>query len=426
MWETAKRIWYSRDLRMSILFVLGMFGIIRLISHIPVPGVDASLLRNLLEGNQFFGLLNVFSGGTIARFSVVAMGVAPYITASIIFQLLGMVIPRLEEMQKEGESGQRIINQYTRMLTVPLAILQGYGLIRLLSQSAPGFLAKMGVLGLIETLVTLTAGTLFLMWIGELISEKKIGNGISLIIFAGIIGNLPDFLKQSAATFDASQLVNILLFAAIAIVTIVGVVIITEGQRNIPVAYARRMNSGGSTLGGPTTSTLPIRVNIGGVIPIIFALSLLLFPPVIAQFFVHARSAWVAHAAAFVATTFANQLFYGIAYFVLVFSFTYFYTAIVFQPDKIAENLQKQSGFIPGIRPGAPTAEYLQAVVNRLNLGGAVFLGIIAILPLVVQQLTGSRSIVIGGTSLLIVVNVVTDTVKQIEAQMIMREYEVY
>ncbi|MBI4280665.1 preprotein translocase subunit SecY [Candidatus Uhrbacteria bacterium] len=420
MWQNLLQIWHSRDLRKSLLFVLMMLVLFRVVAHIPVPGVDPRDLAQLFRSNQLFGLLNIFSGGTIENFSLVALGVAPYITASIIFQLLAMVIPRLEEIQKEGEAGQRRINQYTRLATVPLAILQGYGLIRLLGQSSQVFLDSFSPFRLLTTLAALTAGTVFLMWIGELISERKVGNGISLLIFAGIIAGLPNFVRQFAVSFDASQVSTIVLFALITVVTIVAVVLITEGQRNIPVAHARR-----GALGASQT-TLPIRVNIGGVIPIIFAISILLFPPVLGQFFQEARTSWVANAAVWITDLFSNQLFYGLAYFVLVFAFTYFYTAVVFQPDKIAENLQKQSAFVPGIRPGKPTAEYLQTVVRRINFGGAIFLGAIAILPLLVQQVTGSQALVIGGTSLLIVVNVITDSVKQIESQLVMREYEVY
>lgn len=424
MWQAIEQIWHSKDLRKSILFVLAIFGIFRIVAHLPIPGVDPAELANILRTNQFLGLLNVFSGGTIENFSVVALGVAPYVTASIIFQLLGMVIPRLEEMMKEGEQGQQRINQYTRLATVPLAALQAFGLIKLLSQSARNVELTFSPFELVATIVTLTAGTVFLMWLGELISEKKIGNGISLIIFAGIVSGLPKLVQQVAVTFDASQAVNMVLYAAIGIITIVGVVLITEGQRNIPVSYARRTT--GTRLGGGLQSTLPLRVNMAGVIPIIFAISILLFPPVIGQFFLGARTVWIANAAQWIITLFSNQLFYGITYFVLVFGFTFFYTAVVFHPDRIAENLQKQSGFIPGIRPGKPTADYLNLVINRINLGGALFLGLIAILPLIVQQITGTRALVVGGTSLLIVVNVITDSVKQIESQLLMREYEVY
>lgn len=420
MWETFQYIWHSREVRLKILFVLAMFALFRVVAHIPVPGVDASQLSNLFQGNQLFGLLNIFSGGTIENFSIVALGVAPYITASIIFQLLAMVIPRLEEIQKDGEAGQKRINQYTRIAAVPLAFLQAYGLIKLLRSAGGQFGAgfSFSPFDLVVTMLMMTAGTIFLMWLGELISEKNIGNGISLVIFAGIIAGLPNALRQTAVTFDSTQMVNLVMFAVIAVITVVAVVVMTEGQRNIPIAYARR--------GSGMQSSLPLRVNLGGVIPIIFAISILLFPPVIAQFFLNAATPWVAAVAAGVAKLFANQLFYGTAYFVMVFGFTYFYTAVIFHPDRIAENLQKQGGFVPGIRPGKPTADYLRMMVQRINLGGATFLGLIAILPLLVQQLTGSQNLVVGGTSLLIVVSVLIDSIKQVQSQLIMREYEVY
>lgn len=418
MLEQLRHIWYSREVRRSILFVLAIFALFRIVAHIPVPGVDPGELRALFQTNQLFGLLNVFSGGTIENFSIVALGVAPYITSSIIFQLLAMVIPRLEEIQKEGEAGQQRINQYTRLLSIPLALLQSFGLIQLLRSAGGATGLSLTPLELGITMVTMTAGTVFLMWLGELISERKVGNGISLMIFVGIVSGLPNFVRQALVTFDAAQAVNLALFLAIALVTVVGVVIITEAQRNIPIAYARRVAG--------LQSMLPIRLNLGGVIPIIFAISILLFPPVIGQFFLNAKTPAVAAVAQWTVDLFANQLFYGLAYFVLVFGFTYFYTAVIFHPDRIAENLQKQGGFIPGIRPGRPTAEYLGSVVRRINLGGGLFLGLIAVLPLVVQQITGTQALVVGGTSLLIVVAVVIESIKQVQSQLIMREYEVY
>ena len=424
MWNALKQIWYSHDLRKNILYVLAMIVVFRLAAHIPLPGVDLAALRNIIGGNQFFGLLNVFSGGTIENFSIVALGVAPYITASIIFQLLGMTIPKLEALMKEGEAGQRIINQYTRLLAVPLAALQGYGLIALLSRSGGATPFAFTTFTLATTITALAAGTIFLMWIGELISERKVGNGISILIFAGIVAGLPQFVRQVAATFDTAQAVNLVIFVAIAIVTVIGVVLISEGQRNIPVSYARRMV--GARNVGAVQSYLPLRVNMAGVIPIIFAISIMLFPPVVGQFFVGAQTPWVADAAQWLVSVFNNQLVYGILYFVLVFGFTYFYTAVIFQPDQIAENMQKQGGFVPGIRPGKPTSDYLGIVMTRVNFGGALFLGLIAVLPLLVQQVTGTSTLVIGGTSLLIVVNVVTDSIKQVESQLIMRDYEVY
>jgi preprotein translocase subunit SecY len=356
------------------------------------------------------------------KFSVVALGVSPYITASIIFQLLGMIVPRLEEMRKEGQQGQERINQYTRYATVPLAFLQGYGMLAILRQSQVNIIPDMSALQTATVLFMLTGGTIFLMWLGELVSERKIGNGISLLIFAGIVAQLPIMIQQGAVTFDSSQIINWLAFALVALATIAGVVLVTEGQRNVPVTYAKRMR--GTKLFGGAETHLPLRVNMAGVIPIIFAISIILFPPMIAQFFVNAKTAAVAEFARNVISFFQDQVVYGVMYFLLVFGFTYFYTAVVFQPEQVAENLQKQGGFIPGIRPGRPTAEYLMRTLNRIIPAGAIFLSVIAVLPLVLQRLTGSQSLVIGGTTILIVVSVVIETVNQIDAQLTMREYE--
>ncbi len=422
MWETLTRIWKIKELRSSIGFVLAMLVIFRFAAHIPVPGIDTEALRQLFASNQLLGLINIFSGGGMESFSIVAMGIAPYITASIIFQLLVMIIPALERIQKEGEAGQRKINQYTRLLTVPLAVLQGIGLLSIIRQSGVDVIGDLTIFQTITILATVTAGTIFLMWIGELISEKKIGNGISILIFAGIIAALPRAVGQVISVFDSTQLFNMVIFAAIAIVTIVAVVILTEGQRNIPVSYARQVR-GNQAYGGVNTH-LPLRVNMGGVIPIIFAISIILFPPTIAQFFLQAKAVWLVSAATWVIEIFQNQIFYGVAYFLLVVGFTYFYTFVIFHPDQISENLQKQGGFIPGIRPGRNTQEYLSYVVSRIILGGALFLGIVAVLPLGMQYITGIQTLVIGGTSLLIVVAVVIDIVKQIESQLTMRDYE--
>ncbi len=420
--EKFIHIWKLKDLRKSILYVLGMLVIFRFAAHIPVPGIDREALQQFFSGNQFLGLLNIFSGGGMENFSVVALGIAPYITSSIIFQLLTMVVPRLEELSKEGEYGKQKINQYTRLLTVPLAALQGYGLIALLRNQQTQILGEVGMFQLGTILLTLTAGTIFLMWIGELISEKHIGNGISLLIFAGIVSALPSMVQRTLFTFDAAQVKTLLIFTAIAIVTIIGVVIINEGQRNIPVSYAKRVR--GMRMYGGVDTHLPLRVNMAGVIPIIFAISLILFPPMVAQFFLQADAQWVLNAANWVISIFNNQLIYGLLYFLLVFGFTYFYTAVIFHPDQIAENLQKQGGFVPGIRPGKPTAEYLGYTINRILLAGALFLGLIAVLPLLTQQVTGTQALVIGGTSLLIVVSVVIEMVKQIESQLTMHDYE--
>jgi len=420
MLEKIQQIWKAKDLRRNILFVLGMLVIFRLAAHIPVPGVDATALKNLFNSNQILGLMNLFSGGGMENFSIVMMGIAPYITSSIIFQLLGMISPKIEEMQKE-ESGRQKINMWTRWTTVPLAAMQAYGMITLLQSSNQGILGAMSMFDFIAIIITITAGTIFLMWIGELISEKNIGNGISLLIFAGIIAALPRQIQQIAISYDSTQLFTIIGFVVIAIVTVVSVVIINEGQRNIPVQYARQIR-GQRAFGGSSTH-LPLRVNMAGVIPIIFAISVVLFPPMIAQFFLHARTSWIASFSAKVIEIFNDQLIYGIIYFVLVFAFTYFYTEVVFHPDRIAENL-KQGGFIPGIRPGKSTVDYLSYTTHRIIFFGALFLSLIAILPLIMRYFTGAQSLVIGGTSLLIVVAVVIETVKQIESQLTMREYD--
>lgn len=421
MFSKLEQIWKAKDLRNNILFVLGMLVIFRLAAHIPVPGVNAVALKNLFASNQILGLMNLFSGGGMETFSIVMMGVAPYITSSIIFQLLGMIVPSIEEMQKE-ESGRQKINMWTRWLTVPLAAMQAYGMITLLRRGSAGILGDIAPFDFAVIIITISAGTIFLMWLGELISEKKVGNGISLLIFAGIVSSLPQVVSQIFITYDQTQLFMLLGFIVIAIVTVIGVVVINEGQRNIPVQYARQIR-GNRTFGG-TSTHLPLRVNMAGVIPIIFAISIVLFPSMIAQFLIHAKSAWVSGAAAWTIELFNNQLFYGIIYFLLVFAFTYFYTEVVFHPERIAENLQKQGGFIPGIRPGKNTSEYLSSTTHKIILVGALFLGVIAILPLVMRYFTGVQAFSVGGTSLLIVVSVVIETVKQIESQLTMREYD--
>jgi len=421
MFDKLEQIWKAKDLRNSLLFVLGMLVIFRLAAHIPIPGVNEAALKSLFASNQILGLMNLFSGGGMETFSIVMMGVAPYITSSIIFQLLGMIVPSIEEMQKE-ESGRQKINMWTRWLTVPLAALQAYGMITLLQRGSAGILGNITPFDYLAMIITITAGSIFLMWIGELISEKKVGNGISLLIFAGIVSRLPTVIQQLIVTFDQTQLYLLLGMTIIAIITVVGVVIINEGQRNIPVQYARQIR-GNRSYGG-TSTHLPLRVNMAGVIPIIFAISVVLFPSMIAQFLIHAKTAWIANAATGTISLFNNQLFYGIIYFLLVFAFTYFYTEVIFHPAQIAENLQKQGGFIPGIRPGKATSDYLGYTTHKIILVGALFLGIIAILPLIVRYFSGIQSLAIGGTSLLIVVSVVIETVKQIESQLTMREYD--
>ncbi|MFA5131290.1 MAG: preprotein translocase subunit SecY [Patescibacteria group bacterium] len=421
MFDKLEQIWKAKDLRNNILFVLGMLVVFRLAAHIPIPGVNAVALKNLFANNQILGMMNLFSGGGMETFSIVMMGVAPYITSSIIFQLLGMIVPSIEEMQKE-EAGQQKINMWTRWLTVPLAAMQAYGMITLLRRGSAGILGPVAPFDFAVIIITISAGTIFLMWIGELISEKKIGNGISLLIFAGIVSGLPKVVQQIFITFDSTQLFMLLGFVVIGVITVIGVVIINEGQRNIPVQYARQIR-GNRTFGG-TSTHLPLRVNMAGVIPIIFAISIVLFPSMIAQFLIHAKTAWIANAAASTIQLFNNQLFYGIIYFLLVFAFTYFYTEVIFHPSQIAENLQKQGGFIPGIRPGKTTSDYLANTTHKIILVGALFLGLIAVLPLIMRYFTGVQAFSVGGTSLLIVVSVVIDTVKQIESQLTMREYD--
>lgn len=423
MWEKLQAMWRVKEVRNGLLFVFAMMVLFRITAHIPLPGIDLDALHRYFQANQVLGLLNLFSGGTVRNFAVVALGVTPYITASIIFQLLAMIIPRLEEIQKDGEAGRQRINQWTRYATVPLAILQSFGLIQIMRQSQFEILTRTDLLHTVTLIATVTAGSVWLMWIGELISEKKVGNGISLLIFAGILAGLPQNLSQLISAYDSSQFLTYAIYAAIAVATVVGVVFVTEGQRNIPVQYARQVRGGTGSVGGVSTH-LPLRVNMSGVIPIIFAISILMFPTVVAQFFVYARSAWLANAAQWVIAVMQNQAVYGVLYFVLVLSFTFFYTAIVFQPDQIAENLQKQGGFILGIRPGKPTSEYLTYVINRINLIGALFLGVIAVLPIIAQGAGGNRLLAIGGTSLLIVVSVVIESVKQVESQLSMHDYE--
>ncbi|MFA6550945.1 MAG: preprotein translocase subunit SecY [Patescibacteria group bacterium] len=423
MLEKLSKIWKAKDLRQSIIFVLAMLAIFRLAAHVPIPGVDVTALKQFFASNQILGLINLFSGGGMENFSLVMMGVGPYITASIIFQLLAMIVPSLEEMQKE-ESGRHKINMWTRYLTVPMAAMQAYGMIAILKRSTLGIMSDVSGWPLIATIITITAGTIFLMWLGELISEKHIGNGISLLIFAGIVASLPGSLQQIIVTFDASQLFMVIGFIAIAIITVIGVVIINEGQRNVPVVYAKQVR--GNHIYGGTQSHLPLRVNMAGVMPIIFAISVVLFPSMIAQFFIHARTEFIAKAAEWTIQALNNQLIYGIVYFILVFGFTYFYTEVIFHPTQIAENLQKQGAFIPGIRPGKHTEDYIGKTTYKIIFVGALFLALIAILPLILRYFTGVQSLAIGGTSILIVVAVVIETVKQIEAQLTMREYEGY
>ncbi len=415
-----KIVFEDETLRMRILFVLGALVVFRLLAAIPIPGIDAVQLQNFLSNNQFLGLLNVFSGGGFSNLSIVMLGVGPYITASIVMQLMTILIPKLKELyQEEGDAGRQRFMQYSRYLTVPLAFVQAFGFILLLQQN--GIVPNLTFEQLLVNMTVIAAGSMLLMWIGELISEFGIGNGISLLIFAGIVSRIPRDISQFAFSFDISQLPAYLGFAAAALVIMAGVVFITEAERPIPVTYARRVR-GMKVLGGVSTY-LPLRVNQAGVMPIIFALSLLLFPQMIATFLSKSSIAIVAWAASGVVSGLANQWVYGGFYFVLVVLFTYFYTAITFEPHQVAKNLQKNGAFIPGVRPGGTTAEYLGNIITRITLVGALFLGTLAVLPLILRGITGITAITIGGTALLIVVSVVLDLVKKIDAQTSIREY---
>ncbi len=429
MFEKLRQIYTHKDLRKKILFTLALLVVFRLAAHIPIPGVNLENLKTFFSRNQIFGLLDMFSGGAMSSFSVVMMGVAPYINASIIMQLLTMISPRLEALQKEGEEGQRTMNKYTRILTIPLAALQSFGMIKLLqSQSQQGIpiIGHLNPFQFATIIITITAGTVFLMWLGELMTENGIGNGISLIITTGILARLPiQGVRMFTSATSSADLLKFFGFIILAVVIILGVVVVVEGQRNIPVSYAKRIR--GQKMYGGVSSYLPLRVNQGGVIPIIFAMSLMMFPGLIAKFLANAKSAWLSGAAAFIQKIFSpNTLIYASLYFILVVAFNYFYTAIVFNPENIAENIQKQGGFIPGIRPGPRTVEYLTRLSNRIMLAGGVFLGIIATLPFIVQAATGIGTMldIIGGTSLLIVVSVTLETVDQVKSQLIMRSYE--
>ena len=411
------------ELRKKVLFILMIFGIFRLAANLPIPGVDQERLDSFFGSNQLFGLLNIFSGGALEQMSIVMLGIGPFITATIILQLMTMVFPKLKEMYQEaGEQGRQKFNQYGRILTVPLAALQGFGFITLLTRQ--NVIDSLSGFEMLTTLVVVTAGAVFLMWLGEMISEKGIGNGISLMIFAGIVASVPLSVRQMIVTFTGDQLPTIIAFFVLAIVIIAGVVTVNEARRNISVSYAKRVR-GGKMYGGVSTF-LPLSLNPSGVIPIIFALSIMLFPSMIANFMSASTATWAIKLSNLLNAFSSNAWIYGIFYFILVVAFTYFYTAVTFSPDNIANNLQKQGGFIPGIRPGKPTSGHLYYILNRTLLIGAVFIGLIAVLPSVIQGATGitAFTFLIGGTSILIVVSVVLETMRQIESQLVMREYE--
>lgn len=415
------------DLRKKILFTLGILVVYRLASHVPVPGVDAAGLAMLFQSNQLLGMLDLFSGGAMSTFSVMAMGVYPYITATIILQLLMPLIPALERLSKEGEEGRNKLNRYGYYLTVPLAALQAFGQSSLLKQQgllpAFGFTAE-NWLPTLSTIFTLTAGSMVAVWLGDLITEHGIGNGISIIIFGGIVARVP----QSIASNLIANPWSLLVFVVVMIITVAVIVVVQEGQRRIPVQYGKKvmaMRGNRLRVAGGQTTYIPIRVNTAGMIPLIFAQSLMLFPGTIASYFVYSQTPFVANVASAISSVFnPNSTVYWILYFFLVIAFTYFYTDVVFQQQNLPEMLQRQGGFIPGIRPGRKTQDYLNGVLRRVTFAGAIFLGLVAILPWLVRDVTETGTMLITSAGLLIVVGVVIDTMKQLEAQLLMRHYE--
>jgi preprotein translocase subunit SecY len=413
-------VFKDATLRKRIIFVFAALAVFRLLAVIPIPGVDALALERFFGDNQFLGLLNIFSGGGLSNLSIVMLGVAPYITSSIIMQLLTIMSPKLKAIyQEEGEAGRKKFSQYSRLITIPLALMQGFAFLTLLSRQ--GIVPNLDFFGLITNVLVIAAGSILLMWIGELISEFGIGNGVSLIIFAGIVAGLPTTISQLIFTFDVSQIPLYLGFIIAGLLITAGVVVVTEAERPIPITYAKRVR-GMKQYGGISTY-LPLRVNQAGVIPIIFALSILLFPQMILNFVANVDSQIIASVSSFILRVLENGLIYGALYFLLVFLFTYFYTAVTFDPDSIATNLQKSGAFVPGVRPGRNTSEYIGRILTRITLVGAIFLGLIAVIPLGMQAITGITALAIGGTALLIAVSVVIDLVRKIEAQISMREY---
>ena len=402
------------------LLITGLVIIIfRLAAHIPAAGIDRTTLAALFAGSPLLSLLDVFSGGTLANFSILALGLNPYINASIIFQLLGYVVPSIQELQKEGEYGQEKINQYTRLLTVPLAALQAFGMYALLK--GQNIVPALEPTALLSLVVTMTAGTVFAVWLGELITEYGFKNGVSVLIFVGIVARLPITLGQSVSIFQSQDILKMAIFVAVLILIVGLVVFVSEAIRQIPIHYAKRRTESGLA----ASSYLPIRLNQAGVIPIIFAVSLVLMPSMIGQFLASVPNAKIASIALAVSTNFgAETVLYNVVYFLLVFGFTYFYTAVVFNPEKISEDLQKGGGFIPGIRPGKETEKYLSHVLSRITVVGGAFLGLIAVLPSLFQSTLGASNLAIGGTSILIIVSVVLEIIREIEGELVMERYE--
>lgn len=418
--QKLKLIVTDTSIRNRVLFVLAALVVFRALAAVPVPGVDMIRLEQFFSNNQLLSFFNIFSGGGLANLSIVMLGVSPYITAAITMQLLTVMSPKLKALNtEEGETGRHKFTQYTRLLTLPLAVLQGYGFLMLLSSQ--GIITGLSTFGFLTSLVVIIAGSMLLMWIGELVTEFGVGNGISIVIFAGIIATLPATVSQLLFTFDIAQIPVYVGFLVAALVIIYAVVVMTEAERPVPITHAKQVR-GGKTYSG-ISSYLPLRLNQAGVIPIIFALSILLFPQMILNALISVEAAWVARFSELTLAFLSNQVLYATVYFMLVFLFTYFYTAVTFDPDAISKNLQRTGAFIPGVRPGAHTAEYLGALITRLTLVGALFLGAIAVLPLGMQMVTGVTALALGGTALLIVVSVVLDLIRRIDAQLALREY---
>lgn len=418
--QKIKIVIHDASLRKRILFIFFILVIFRILATIPIPGVDILKLKEFFVNNQFLGLLNIFSGGGLSNLSIVMLGVGPYITAAIIMQLLTIMIPRLKALyHEEGEAGRRKFAQYSRLLTPPLALVQGFGLMTLLARQ--DILINLTAIDKITSLFIIMAGSVLLMWLGELISEFGIGNGVSILIFAGIVATIPRQVGQLVFTFDVSQIPLYLGFLATAILIVAGVVYMTEAERPIPVTYAKRVR--GTKMYGGVSTYLPIRINQAGVMPIIFALSILLFPQMLATVFSGIDNIIFQKLSQFLTIFSQTQWLYALVYFALVFLFTYFYTAVTFDPESLSTNLQKSGAFIPGVRPGPKTAAYISKILGRITLLGGLFLALIAILPLGMQAITGLTAFAIGGTALLIVVAVVLDVIKRVDAQIAMREY---
>lgn len=420
VWLKIKTIFTDKTLRNRVLFVLGALVVFRLLSAIPIPGVDAIKLQNFISNNQFVGVLNVFSGGGLSTLSIIMLGVGPYITSSIIMQLLTIMSPKLKAMyQEDGEIGRKKFTQFSRMLTIPLAIVQGIALLVLLQRQ--GIMTDVTLFGMITNVSVVVAGSMLIMWIGELVSEFGIGNGVSLIIFAGIVASIPKEVSQFLFTFDIADLPLYVLFLVVGLLIVAGVVVVTEAERPVPVTYAKQVR--GDHVSGGTQTYLPIRVNQAGVIPIIFALSILLFPQLIGNALAGMTNGTLLAISRGLLWFVQNTWLYSLFYFIFVFVFTYFYTAVTFDPEQISTNLQKNGAFVPGVRPGAATRDYISRILNRTTMMGAVFLGLIAVLPLIIRAITGISAFAIGGTALLIVVSVVLDLIKKTDAQLSMREY---